>query len=515
LVSAALLKVALAFAHSALAAPPANHCADPAPEFELQRFPVPSNVNFFVRSSPATGEVGIATSDGNLLLDVKTGKFQKVPGLIDPVLSPDGNLLTTPETWVYNPKTKELLTEDQAEKLHKKGHVAFGTRFMLHAGRATEWLDVRKGKARETDLTEEQLRAKGVKYAVQNMSFYKRAPQGWELIAQDKDSETVYQSVGELGKTANGGTAYRLLVEGDGGLFTRDYELAADGKTLTFGPPAKAVCGGYHGTLPVLDKSGTEFTSFDPEHGATKVISIGAAGDQCVTKESIPLILGKTDFSPSRRRLAFHLTLAPGAGGPPVPGRAGKETVYIYDLDAHAVVPVPAMANEDAYYPVFLSDDKIAFVSAADVKKGKKGRKNFLLNVFETQELPLFRCAKCYEGNSNLGQAAALLGALKIKSCTPNVKPGFAEAMAAFGGLSELNCIKLLGALEHDLDFIPKTVANLPRPGVKGESIWDGGRENESWNVETLRKMKPGDLLGVCNLLAPPRHVQPFPTDMK
>ncbi len=325
--------------------------------------PVPDEVSFFFRASPGTEELVFSTMKGNRILSAKTRKTQVLPGEIDPALSPDGRLLAVPETWIYDPGKKKLLSEREAARLGYRDNPKKRVRFTLVAGAAWEWTDPAKGEKRKTEHTESSLRAAGLAYSAQYMSFYGRKGAAWSLLLQDQEVQVEYQSLGQLKeKTSTGATTYRLLVQGDAGLFSRDYRLDAKRGQLESSGPVRQICAGYAGTLPMLAKNAEELVSFDAPLGVTKVMRIGENGELCELADTLPYHAGKADFSPNGARLAFHL----------FDKESARLRGYVYERANKKLTELPSPPREDAYFPTFLSDQKIALLCARRVGEKRK-----------------------------------------------------------------------------------------------------------------------------------------------
>src|SRR5262249_48436317 len=74
-----------------------------------------NDVNFFVRPSVKTGEVSVGTGHGNRVYQVADGQHRDIPGTLDPVLTPDGALVTVPGKTYYDGEKGKFPTLAEAD----------------------------------------------------------------------------------------------------------------------------------------------------------------------------------------------------------------------------------------------------------------------------------------------------------------------------------------------------------------------------------------------------------------
>ncbi len=472
------------------AAEPA-YCQRPARATVERRYPLPDNVNYFIRASQTPRRIGLATASGNKMVNLDTGEIEDVPGSIDPVPSPDGQLLVVPLAKIYNPATGQLITVEKKDEDKFKS-----VRFFVFGKNVQERIlstpltgpDTATGEEQTitSQFTIKDLHDQGVQYLTSTMDLMQRkeasgaaGKPGYETAYSDHDITENYQSVGVLRSTPTSGQ-YRLLYEGDGALKFRDYSLDfATGRATPAGP-IQDMCGAKtEGTLPVISKNGTEFTTYNSTTQKTQVFAFNAATSSCKLVDTIPALVGKVDFSPDNRLLAFHVDqgASPSGGIFEEPGEENKFGVYLYDRARRSIIAVDDDPAEDSYYPVFVTNDTIAYVST---KKGADKKREYFINLARLNIQPGLTCTDCAEETRN-GQLAALLGRLYNSKCSqPNAT--FTNAMVGFSRLNAARCRQLLQ------NTTPSHLA-----GVMGADLTGGG-----WKPELLGYVTIADLQKLC-----------------
>ena len=461
----------------------ANPCLT-IPDLKIEkRIPVPNDVNYFMRSAPSTGELGFATNRGNRMLDAKTERLSVVPGNIDPVITPDGKFLAIPQEWIYDPQTKKFVLPGTMVPEFKISNQRVLVRLT-----GTKEYGVSLGSADEA-------RRSGKSYQTQLMTFYWRENGVLERKYADESVQFNYQSLGTLSETKKE-TNYRLLFESAESFAIRDYQW--DSQQKVFSPTGNPLplCPGMHGGLPALNKSGDEFSALDIEEGITNVYAIGKSGNKCEIVETIPFLVGKMDFSPDGTRLAMHVDQRSDSRIFDQPDQRNKLEVFIYDRKTKIPMAVATSPDEDAYYPVFLSNDRIAFMSANKPKK--KEDKEFFVNIVALKEGPSRKCENCYNAKTKIGQMAALIGALKMSRCTGQSKYLFRSAMTGFSRIPPDICSEVVSTCNEEC--FKKRVVEVKNSIQKGGFSVGGKSLNipEPWSKEILDQISLSDLKEFC-----------------
>lgn len=361
------LQMSLQVTPPAFAQSPA--CEPQAKLTVVKKIRAPQGVNYFLRGAPATKEIGFATNmKGNVLLDEKTGKFSAVGGNYDPVPSPDGAFFTAPGDVIYRGKTPlKPGKRDGSDEVDYRYEADDGSVSKRHG--ETFLYDL-------TPLTLTDLQKKNATYSARAMVFYTKSksnPGQYELNYSDEQVTAAYQSLGMTSTPE--GPHYRMLFEDQKNIMFKEYTLdSKSGKIRPLGP-AKALCkteSGLNSALPMISKDGKEFSVYDPQSHSTKIYSV----DTCAITDEIHALVGKIDFSPDRRWLAFHIDQSNkiGLGFFKTPDEDAYDlNLFLYDRDSKKLIPLKSEKNTDTYYPIFLSNNEIAYVS-----KGKAD-KNFYI----------------------------------------------------------------------------------------------------------------------------------------
>ncbi|RYZ95150.1 MAG: hypothetical protein EOP11_25385, partial [Proteobacteria bacterium] len=262
-----------------------------------RRIEIKEEVDYFIRAS-ARRELTFASRQGNRLLNLRTGQTSAFPGQLDPVASPDGAIYTVP------------IKDEGAEA----------------SGAAAQY----------------------------KMHFYRPAREKGGapvFLFRDEGLNQTYQSLGTLAKT-KAGANYRLLYQENNQVMARDYaydreadKLAPLGEAGPVCPPAKNPI-----ALPMISRDGREFSYYDAKLGRTFVYEIEELGKKCTLRDEIPALVGKIDFSPSGRRLAFHADMRSDQSSMFwQPNAQYNLGLFIYDRASKTVVPLHAKAGEQAY----------------------------------------------------------------------------------------------------------------------------------------------------------------------
>ena len=328
-----------------------------------KRIPVPEEVNYFIRSA-ANREVGFATAKGNRILNVDSGEMRSIVGEIDPVPTPDGELYTVP---VIEPVDEE------------GGTASF-------------------------------------------MTFLRRDPKNpkaFQDIFKDAEVYQNYQSLGLVSKSPKE-AKYRLIVQSGNEIIGRDYTHKRDTAEVQPVGELRNVCGEAlkNVSLPMLDKTGKNLSYFDYGKGSTVVYEIQEFGKKCRLTDELPAMAGKVDFSPDGKKLLFHADVSSGDSSQfsqPIPQY--NLGVFLYDRTTKEMVPLHVKPEADSYYPVFLSDNELAFVSSTREAEGK----TFHLNVAKLDGRG--GCRGCVD-SPRARARTALIGNLYARRCGTRSAPG-------------------------------------------------------------------------------------------
>lgn len=351
-----------------------------------QRIAAPDGVSFFMRASQLR-TLGFATSVGNRILHLKTGKFAEIEGEVDPVPSPDGEIVAVP-----------------------------------------------------VQVEVERDGSKGWEY---QMKFYREVSPGkFAVIHVDKEASFTYQSLGTLAKSRDRAT-YRMLYQGElNQIFIRDYDY--DLKTHEMKPKNERRVACAHVpqqvSLPMISSSGREFSYYDNKTLKTYVYEIGEKGE-CRKKEEFAATLGKMDFSPDGKRLVFHADAFSDQTfqfAHPLP-EFGLG-LYLYDRGAKRVTPLHVARSEDAYYPVFLNNEEIAFVSS---RRGDKyDDRTFFINTASLKGVGR-GCRKCFS-DDNLRRLGSVVGHMYGEACLGQKEYQAGGALMTFMSLNPDRCRELV-----------------------------------------------------------------------
>jgi hypothetical protein len=321
---------------SIIAAVQNNYCElQKTPEYRKVRtndFP-----SYFFKVSPDGKHIGYIDIYGNRLLDIATGKTFPLPGMVDPVFSPDGKLLVVPmrayefEGHVsFSDKMK--LTDEQKKQ-----------NFQLSFYNANEFVNyTKKGKW----PTNEEIKQ-----------------QHSNALYRDNRSFGAYQSIGVIGKDE-----YRIVTDEKGVMF-RNYKMSngslkADSK---FYKPCKGIPD-FPTDLPMLSKDGKFLSVFDESgSGTTKIYSIGE-NQKCHLALDLGTPTGKVAFDYETKQITFHIDQFQVQDGQPFLNTSGDtlQDVYIVKLDefnkdgeitlipnSWAKVSNNIKRGNTSYYPVF------------------------------------------------------------------------------------------------------------------------------------------------------------------
>lgn len=443
------------------------YCAGKVSIEVSRRHPVPDQVSYFIRAAPGTRQVGYSSRTQNFILNMDSGKVVQTIGFYDPVLSPDGKILTVPSQRILMQSGLKPRLYDEAKDTDVRYEVSPTETVMPLGsdGKPRSFADIVKSNE---------------KYVKRGLVFLKPNDQGSYSPAEvDPDIPSSYQSVGRLRTSANS-SGYRVLFESDDSKMRyRDYDLDHKTGELRFSGPVKNVCGvnTLSAALPMLSKTGTEFSIYNPDAQETQIYEINSKTDSCAKKETFPLLVGKIDFSPSSRKLAFHIDQSESPSQKDYfqfPRSYNHFGVFIYDRERKNLYPLATREDENAYYPTFLSEDEIAFVTST-----KSEPPQFHINLARITSPKGIDCAECMSGAKN--QLAAFIGHLMNERCQAREK-SFRHGWLSFSHLSPEQCFSLLETYSED--DLKKALSIVKGPG---------------WKLSELANISKSALTAICH----------------
>ncbi len=454
----------------------------------IKTIPMSENINFFIRGAHETKEIGFATSKGNFLLDSKTGKKIEVPGDIDPILTPDGKILSVPQSMLFDPKTKTFGPRPK----NYKG-------LEIYQGRVTDckWNPCSTSQKKIADIE-----ASNEPYVMQVMTFYLKDSLEKPVLI-DRNTNYSYQSFGKLRK--NGSiTTYRMLFETQEGIRARDYTYDESSKTFSSNGPVKPLCGGLRGSLPAQSKSGDEYSAYDAEKGVTHIFSIGKSGLDCKITETLPGMVGKVDFSPDGKRLAYHVDKIMDNNQTKniIKSADEKSSIesVVFDRKTKKPAIVAKSSNTNSYYPIFLDDNTIAYIDSTKTNSEQQ-KPQFQVKLAKLEEISTPNCSRCYEHGTSEEQIAAFVGAIRDRTCEEDPRFYFKNGIPSFSSIRVSQCQSVVESCDSKcMDQIKKKIERVSGGGgfmINGISL----KANQNWNLELISKLEKKDLSNFCNAL--------------
>jgi hypothetical protein len=267
---------------------------------------LPHEPNYFFKASPDGRYIYYITKTGNRVLDTQTSTTQALPGTADPVPSPDGALLT----FLYK---------------NEKDTIGF-----------------RVGAVKMTPAWKSP----------------KSTTQDWATTIIGS-----YQSIGPLvdGKRTffyqNDHTSELSLM--DLKVAPQDGDVKVSNHRTISGINTKL-------RLPMLSPDGKFFSALDTNANQTVIYALN--GTAATLVDRLPVSAGKATFSYDSKKLTFHLAKKKNSTQEIwYPGLLADDksvrNVYVYDRASKKITPVTNNQDEDSYFPVFLKDGTVAFVT--------------------------------------------------------------------------------------------------------------------------------------------------------
>ena len=445
---------------------------------------LPFNTSYFMRASPATREVTFATSgsEPSQLLNVDTGKMTPLDGSIDPVLSPDGRILAIPENVIFDGHTGSYRAELKSNPPISNGYIiGFST---------VE--KITNGTLITSSKTIDQVPRKNTKLQLAStMVLYTRDKSGQpQLSYVDEKSRGNYQSIGLLRKNAQE-SQYRMAYQGDSGMYIQQYSLAEGSSKITPVGGNRPLCSANATmALPILSHDGSRVSFYDVDRQQTVIMSVNEAGN-CNEIGAIPGLIGKPDFSPDNQSLVFHVDEAINVDNVvfDAPNKDQKLGIYAYDLKSKRLSAVVNDNSVDSYYPVFLSNNEIAYIEA----QGRDKDQHMKIKLMNFNRNAGYRCRDC-ESTPELRQASAVLGVLYGRSCGfQNLNLG--NSVIGLSRLTPDACREFLNSLSDEKIAAVQTE-------LETSTKWDPGHDKEfaKENKYDVTKRPPRPRIAKTNL---------------
>lgn len=238
------------------------------PEAPAQEIELPYNISYFISPNPNGNEVAVILGYQNRLIDLrandKKGKLKEgsdhaIPGVIDPVFTPDGKYITIP-------------TRD-----YVKQKIEFFEYNELKANKDEE-------EEKISELPSQIDAGKGNPY---------------QSVGQPKSNQYNYISdPSGFGKERRK-NIQMVVVSDKRGLFGRN--ISSKKKTLCKNK--------ITGHLPMISKDGKYLSYLDENTHTTKIMYIGKKGDECREVIDLGIPTGKVafNFDPNNKKIAFHV----------------------------------------------------------------------------------------------------------------------------------------------------------------------------------------------------------------
>jgi hypothetical protein len=166
----------------------------------------------------------------------------------------------------------------------------------------------------------------------------------------------------------------------------------------------------------------------------------------------------------------------------------------------------------NSYYPVFLEDDKLAYVIGTKPQNlGEKPK--FYIRLASLQPMTPPNCPDCYSVNLQTGQLAAMVGALRMKRCDEDPKFYLKNAVSSFSQISPSQCHQLVN--QCDESCLEATKTSIQRDSDTRVGISVGGvsyKSTQFWNQSKVRSFAKKDLSSFCDSFVRANSATPNPT---
>lgn len=274
-------------------------------------------------------EVSVITGNGNVILNMETGKYRSIPGPFDGVPTPDGHVIITPSE-----------TDD-----------------------GLDFFDRDTIKPDATPL-----------YADGNQD------------TEENTLDGVYHSAGVLPGVAAPKRKYRVITDtlttgntSMNSLMYKDLETTMTSSGPDFQKndhPPQPLCpnlGDSPFKLPMLSKDGQQLAAFDVEAGTTKIFKIvkTANGNRCDMTRDLGFATGKVEFSPDGKKITFaadtNSTDPEAVTWYSQPSLESQNfQVYVVDLVEDTVQRISNQTRGNSYYPSFWHDGSVAYMEQTE-----------------------------------------------------------------------------------------------------------------------------------------------------
>jgi hypothetical protein len=388
--------------------------------------------SYFFKVHPSGDYIAFIGQNGNQLLDMNKGTEFTIPGMIDPVFSPDGKYLIVPmlEDNYKGPSTfQDYLTE-------------------YHDEDDTEEDDSSELSMTFYDFNTVKSDFKGEKFA--------------QTLIRDNESEGVYQSASKLDKQN------LLVVTDQDGASIRKYKTK-NGKITTNGQLSKP-CGNiekFPTNLPMLSKDGEFLSVYNREENSTQIYNLKKNGD-CKLSLDLGIPTGKVAFNRDSSQIAFHVDHFSKDYGSYFTGTASDiiKDVYTVKIDVDtdsngdkkitpttwAKVTHNDTSGNGSYYPSFSLGGDIFFLTDKDnyfeFSQVKASVLNFVpyLKVEEGQNSTYSQAPEkttCVPIEESL-QKPFLLGQLWLNICKNMKKASIKDSVLLSMSIPKENCQQLV-----------------------------------------------------------------------
>ena len=200
------------------------------------------------------------------------------------------------------------------------------------------------------------------------------------ILTPDRSLTGRYQSMGVISKSGSK-IKFRLITDGQGSGEFKDFEADFSTLPLSLKPLSEThpICRNlYHKgkalslKLPMISKDAHFFSAFDTDQQLMRLFRIDSDGKCTETKG--PAIdrgdIGKLDFSPDSKQVAFHfsdrsLDYNPIEFGSPLPSWQLRSAIYDLEHDTYQILPFSGL-GASTYYPAFLPNGNVLVLEIQD-----------------------------------------------------------------------------------------------------------------------------------------------------
>lgn len=400
----------------------------------IKKVRIPDLPGFFFKVHPDGKHIAFISSETNKLLDLETGKTTKLPGMVDPVWSPDGKFLTVP--FVNLPNETQSL---------------FGF---------YETNSIIETSKQEGDLN---------------------------TLGSGAKIEGVYQSLGKQGDSYRMVTDEMGLVLGD--VTFNDNKVAIKS---AFTRPCSNL-DRLPTDLPMLSKDGKYLSVYDSESKSTKIFHV-AEDKSCNLAVDLGIGTGKVSFNNDSSQIAFHVDQFSDFEEGYFSGisKDKLKNVIVVNLEASeegkklkatswAQASHHVKAGDGAYYPDFDGKDNVYYLEDVNNHYQFVQTNSSLLDFHSTTPsglIDVISCSNCHqkETKSNVSVMAKMWSDI----CKGQTKMDLTLAPSLIGAMDPKACLEMvdqfwvasLGVTKDELK-----AACPKKKGPTGEIIGNWGEE--------------------------------------